>query len=139
MTRALTFGTFDVFHHGHLRILERAAQLADELYVGVSSDDLNFRKKGRYPIYSQFERMRIISSLSFVTQVFLEESLELKRQYLQQYEADILIMGCDWTGRFDNLSDVCNVTYLPRTPDISTTQIIQKIQHMGMNMEMKTA
>jgi glycerol-3-phosphate cytidylyltransferase len=141
MIRALTFGTFDVFHHGHLRILERAAQLADELYVGVSSDDLNFRKKGRFPIYSQFERMRIIASLGFVTEVFLEESLELKRQYLMGYQADILIMGCDWTGRFDDLSDVCNVTYLPRTPDISTTQIIQKIQHLeaGCNMPMRTA
>lgn len=128
MKRILTFGTFDIFHYGHLKILERAAKYADELIVGVSSDDLNFRKKGRKPLYSQEERMRIVKSLKFVTDVFLEESLELKRDYLLFYQADCLIMGCDWTGKFDEFSDICKVLYLPRTPDISTTELIQKIK-----------
>lgn len=130
MKRILTFGTFDIFHYGHLKILERAADHGDELIVGVSSDNLNFCKKGRNPIYSQEERMHIISSLDFVKGVFLEESLELKREYLEKYDADCLIMGCDWTDKFDEFKDICEVIYLPRTPDISTTELISKIKEL---------
>ena len=130
MKRILTFGTYDIFHYGHLKILERAADYADELIVGVSSDALNFSKKGRNPIYSQKERMHIISSLNFVSEVFLEESLELKREYLLKYKADILIMGCDWTGKFDEFKDICEVLYLPRTPAISTTELIERIKKL---------
>ena len=72
--------------------------------------------------------MHIISSLDFVSKVFLEESLELKREYLLEHKADCLIMGCDWTGKFDEFSDICEVIYLPRTPDISTTELIEKIK-----------
>jgi glycerol-3-phosphate cytidylyltransferase len=130
MKRILTFGTFDIFHYGHLKILERAALEGVELIVGVSSDKLNFNKKGRNPIYSQEERMHIVSSLNFVSDVFLEESLELKREYLIKHNADCLIMGCDWTGRFDEFKDICEVIYLPRTPDISTTELIKKIKEL---------
>lgn len=128
MKRVLTFGTFDIFHLGHLQILERAASHGNELVVGISSDELNFKKKGRKPLYTQDERIHIISSLDFVTEVFLEESLELKREYLLKYKADCLIMGCDWTGKFDEFNDICEVIYLPRTPDISTTELIAKIK-----------
>lgn len=128
MKRVLTFGTFDIFHLGHLRILERAASHGNELVVGISSDKLNFKKKGRKPFYTEDERMHIISSLDFVSKVFLEESLELKREYLLEHKADCLIMGCDWTGKFDEFSDICEVIYLPRTPDISTTELIEKIK-----------
>ena len=128
MKKILTFGTYDIFHYGHLRILERAAEYADELIVGVSSDKLNFLKKGRNPIFTQTERIHIISSLNFVSKVFLEESLELKREYILKYKADILIMGCDWKKKFDEFSDICKVMYLPRTPDISTTELIRKIK-----------
>ncbi|AOE50951.1 adenylyltransferase/cytidyltransferase family protein [Kangiella sediminilitoris] len=127
--RVITFGTFDVFHVGHVNILERARACGTELYVGVSSDKLNFSKKDRYPIYSEADRMRIISALSCVDFVFLEESLELKRDYIQQYEADLLVMGDDWQGKFDELSDICQVKYLPRTPSISTTEIIEVVRH----------
>jgi glycerol-3-phosphate cytidylyltransferase len=130
MKKILTFGTFDIFHYGHLKILERAALEGVELIVGVSSDKLNFNKKGRNPIYSQEERMHIVSSLNFVSDVFLEESLELKREYLLEHNADCLIMGCDWTGRFDEFKDICEVIYLPRTPDISTTELIKKIKEL---------
>lgn len=128
MKRIITFGTFDIFHYGHLKIIERASELADELIVGISSDELNFRKKGRSPVYTQEERMKIVSSLSFVSGVFLEESLELKREYLVKHNADALVMGCDWTGKFDEFKDICEVIYLPRTPDISTTDLIEKIK-----------
>ncbi|MDN8599601.1 adenylyltransferase/cytidyltransferase family protein [Citrobacter sp. S2-9] len=128
MKKVITFGTFDVFHVGHVNILERARAYGDELIVGVSSDELNFSKKGRYPIYNEKERMKIISSLKFVDQVFLEQSLELKKEYITTYNADILIMGDDWLGRFDWVSDVCEVIYLPRTPSISTTEIIEIVK-----------
>lgn len=130
MKRVLTFGTFDIFHYGHLKILERAAEVADELIVGVSSDGLNYSKKGRNPIYSENERMKIVSSLDFVSDVFLEESLELKREYLIKHRADVLIMGDDWKGKFDEFNDICEVLYLPRTPEISTTDLIKRIKDL---------
>lgn len=128
MKRVITFGTFDVFHVGHVRILERARELGDYLIVGVSSDALNFSKKGRNPIYSQEDRKKIISSLQFVDEVFFEESLELKGEYIEQFKADVLVMGDDWQGKFDHFSSQCEVVYLPRTPSISTTEIIEVVR-----------
>lgn len=123
--RVITFGTFDVFHIGHIRILERARKLGDYLIVGVSSDELNFKKKNRYPIYNQNDRSDIISSLKYVDEVFIENSLELKGQYIKSFKADILVMGNDWEGKFDQFKELCDVIYLPRTPSISTTEIIE--------------
>lgn len=125
MKRVITFGTFDVFHIGHVNILRRARELGEHLIVGVSSDDLNFSKKQRYPIYSQDDRIGIISSLRFVDEVFLEESLELKLEYIKKFNIDLLVMGDDWAGRFDWVKSDCEVMYLPRTPSISTTEIIE--------------
>lgn len=124
----MTFGTFDVFHIGHVNILTRARALGNYLVVGVSSDQMNFDKKGRYPIYRQEHRLKIIKSLNCVNEVFVEESLALKRKYLTDMRADVLVMGDDWAGRFDEFDDICEVVYLPRTEDISTTDIIQMIQ-----------
>jgi glycerol-3-phosphate cytidylyltransferase len=126
--RVITFGTFDVFHIGHLRILERVRKLGDYLIAGVSTDQMNFDKKQFYPVYSLVERLEIIQSLRCVDEVFIEESLELKRQYLIRYRADILVMGDDWAGKFDEFSDICRVEYLTRTPSISTTVVIEKIK-----------
>ncbi|MFL6080736.1 MAG: adenylyltransferase/cytidyltransferase family protein [Ornithinibacter sp.] len=127
----ITFGTFDVFHVGHIRVLQRAAALGDKLVVGVSADALNIAKKGRAPVYTQEERMEIVASLRVVDEVFVEESLELKRDYILEHGADVLVMGDDWAGRFDWVSDVCEVVYLPRTPSVSTTGIIEHIASMG--------
>lgn len=124
----ITFGTFDVFHVGHLSLLERAANLGQRLVVGVSTDSLNFSKKGRYPVYAQQERARIIQALRCVDEVFLEHSLEAKAEYVQEYRADLLVMGDDWAGRFDWLSPQCEVVYLQRTPSISTTEVIERIR-----------
>jgi glycerol-3-phosphate cytidylyltransferase len=123
----LTFGTFDVFHVGHLNVIERAAALGDRLVVGVSSDALNERKKGRAPVFPEHERMAIVRALSVVDDVFLEESLESKRDYLNAHQADVLVMGDDWEGKFDEFGDICDVVYLPRTPAISTTAVIERI------------
>ena len=130
MKRVVTFGSFDVFHVGHLRILERARSHGDYLIVGVSTDALNISKKGRAPIYSETERKAIVGALACVDEVFDEHSLEEKRQYLETHRADVLVMGDDWAGRFDEFSDVCEVVYLPRTPSISTTVLIEKIQEV---------
>lgn len=127
----ITFGTFDVFHVGHIRVLQRAAALGDRLVVGVSADALNIAKKGRAPVYSQDERMEIVASLKVVDEVFVEESLELKRDYILEHGADVLVMGDDWEGKFDWVSDVCEVVYLPRTPSVSTTGLIEHIASLG--------
>ena len=123
----VTFGTFDVFHVGHLKVIERAAALGDRLVVGVSADALNEQKKGRVPVFTEAERMAIVAALKPVSEVFLEESLEQKREYLLKYAADVLVMGDDWAGKFDEFRDICEVVYLPRTPAISTTALIEKI------------
>lgn len=123
----ITFGTFDVLHVGHIRVLNRAAELGDRLVVGVSSDRLNFSKKGRNPVFTQDERVEIVSNLKVVDTVFVEESLEAKRDYVTEHGADVLVMGDDWAGKFDSLNDLCKVVYLPRTPSVSTTAIIEHI------------
>jgi len=125
----LTFGTFDVFHVGHLRILNRAKSLGSHLIVGISTDQLNFEKKGRPPVYSERERLEIIRALKCVDHVFLEESLTMKGQYIRKHGAHILVMGDDWQGKFDEFQSLCEVIYLPRTPAISTTELIEKIRY----------
>ncbi|QPG06401.1 adenylyltransferase/cytidyltransferase family protein [Salinimonas marina] len=127
MKRIVTFGTFDLFHVGHANLLQRAAALGDILLVGVSTDELNLNKKGRKPLYSYEDRVKIISSLRYVNLCFAEESLEKKADYLRYYEADVLVMGDDWKGKFDHLKEVCEVVYLERTPSVSTTEIIEVI------------
>jgi choline-phosphate cytidylyltransferase len=123
----ITFGTYDVFHVGHLRLLERAGALGERLVVGVSADELNIRKKGRAPVFTQDERMEIVGALKVVDEVFVEMSLELKRRYIEEHHADVLAMGDDWEGKFDDLSDICEVVYFPRTPSVSTTEVIEHI------------
>lgn len=126
--RVITFGTFDVFHVGHLRILERAKALGNYLVVGVSTDELNISKKGRAPVFDQEQRVEIIKALKCVDEVFFEESLALKGSYIEEKHADILVMGDDWKGKFDEFKELCKVVYLSRTPAISTTEVIEKTQ-----------
>lgn len=126
--RVVTFGTFDVFHVGHLRLLQRARSLGDLLIVGVSTDEFTFRKKQRLPVFTELERIEILRSLRCVDEVFREESLEQKRDYLVEHRADVLVMGNDWEGKFDEFRDICKVIYFERTPAISTTAVIEKIR-----------
>lgn len=128
MKTVITFGTFDVFHLGHLKLLLRAKTYGDHLVVGVSTDQLNFEKKGHYPIYSESERQQIVAAMRCVDQTFMEEALELKEQYIKQFSADVLVMGDDWRGKFDGCKTLCEVVYLERTPAISTTAVIEKIR-----------
>ena len=116
----ITFGTFDLFHSGHLHILSRAKQFGTKLIVGVSSDELN-TIKNKKSVNTLEERLYYVKNNIYVDEVFIEESLEQKDEYIKKYHADILIMGDDWKNKFDWVS--CKVIYLERTPNICSTNI----------------
>lgn len=132
----ITFGTFDLFHLGHLNIIKYCSKISKiidngniKVIVGVSSDELNRKKKSIYPIYNIMERLEIIKNIKGVDEVFIEESLEKKLEYCIKYKADVLIMGDDHKGKFDYLEDYgIQVIYKPRTENISTTQIKENIK-----------
>ena len=128
MVVIITFGTFDLLHIGHINMLNKCKKYGDKLIVGVSSDNLNYKKKNRYPIFKQEDRIEIIKNIKCVDEVFLEESLEEKENYIRNYKADIFIIGDDWKGKFDNMNSLCKVIYLNRTENISTTDIISSIK-----------
>jgi len=126
----ITFGTYDLFHIGHLNIINEAQRYGNKLIVGVSSDELNYKKKGHYPTINQDDRMKIISCIRGVHDVFLEESLEEKISYCKKYNASICIMGDDHKGKFDFLKEHgIEMIYLPRTPLVSSTDIKKEIKN----------
>jgi len=132
----ITFGTWDLMHVGHVRMLRRAKHVVENehvrLVVGVSSGALNMLEQKRIPVFSQEDRMEIVAAMKFVDDVFLEESLEEKANYVKANKADILVMGDDWEGKFDWVAKEIpgvRVVYLPRTPNISTTAIINNLHN----------
>ncbi len=128
MVVVITFGTFDLLHIGHINMLNNCKKYGDKLIVGVSSDNLNYKKKNRYPLFRENDRIEIIKNIKSVDEVFLEESLEKKAEYIRNYKADIFIIGDDWKGKFDDMNSVCKVIYINRTENISTTDIISNIK-----------
>ncbi|MDP8034527.1 glycerol-3-phosphate cytidylyltransferase [Pasteurella atlantica] len=118
----ITYGTFDLFHVGHVRILKRLRALGDRLVVGISSDEFN-AIKGKKSFFSYEERKEILLACKYVDEVFPEHTWEQKADDVKKYKADIFGMGHDWEGKFDELKEFCEVIYLPRTEDISTTDI----------------
>lgn len=124
--RAITYGTFDLFHIGHLRLLERIANLASEVIVAVSSDEFN-TLKGKYCAIPFENRRDIVSALKMVTFVIREDSWDQKISDIQKYNCDLFVMGDDWTGKFDFLKQYCDVIYLPRTAGVSSSSIKQQL------------
>lgn len=125
----ISYGTFDLLHIGHIKMLARLKALGSYLVVGVSTDEFN-RAKGKSSIYSFEERCEIVSSLKFVDKVIPECSWQQKTQDIQEYKIDILGIGDDWRGRFDDLKSLCEVVYLQRTPNISSTDIKNTLSHI---------
>ena len=121
MKRVITYGTYDVLHYGHINLLKRAKALGDYLIVALSSDEFNtIKNKKSYYTYEQ--RKTILEACRYVDLVIPEDNWEQKIDDIIKYQADIFVMGDDWQGKFDFLKDYCEVIYLPRTPDVSSTQ-----------------
>jgi glycerol-3-phosphate cytidylyltransferase len=122
MKRILTYGTFDTLHFGHIRLLQRARALGEYLIVGLSTAEFN-STKNKIAYHSWEERKFFLESLRFVDLVIPEENWDQKISDVKLYKADTFTMGSDWEGKFDFLSEYCEVVYLPRTPNISSTQM----------------
>jgi len=120
--RVITYGTFDMFHIGHLNLLKRLAELGDELIVAVSTDEFN-ALKGKKTLIPYEQRSEIVRNIKCVSKVIAEESWEQKVEDIKHYDVDIFAMGDDWEGKFDFLKPQCEVVYLPRTEDVSTTEL----------------
>ncbi|PLW79478.1 glycerol-3-phosphate cytidylyltransferase [Candidatus Woesearchaeota archaeon] len=141
MKTVITYGTFDMFHIGHLKLLERAKELGDRLIVAVSSDELN-KVKGKKVIIPYDQRAKIVESIKFVDMVIPEDNWEQKIKDVKDNNVDIFVMGDDWEGKFDFLKEHCEVVYLSRTKNVSTTQfknsaesIIKLLEQMVKELE----
>jgi len=124
----LTYGTFDLFHYGHDRLLERARSLGSRLGVGLSTDEFNALKNKR-AVMSYEERRDHVTACRHVDFVFPEMNWEQKAADIVAYNASMLVMGDDWRGKFDHLAHLCKVHYLERTPDISSTQMREALKN----------
>ncbi|MCM1523203.1 MAG: glycerol-3-phosphate cytidylyltransferase [Ruminococcus sp.] len=123
MTRVITYGTFDLLHYGHIRLLQRARALGDYLVVGLSTDEFNSREKNKISYFSYEERKNMLEALRCVDLVIPETCWEQKMTDIDDYKIDIFVMGSDWEGKFSFPGKNCRVIYLERTPEISTTKI----------------
>lgn len=129
MRRVITYGTFDLLHYGHINLLKRARELGDYLIVGLSTDEFN-AGKGKKAYFPYEQRKELLESLRYVDLVIPEEAWEQKRNDVLLYQVDTFVMGSDWEGKFDDLKDVCDVVYLQRTPEISTSKIKGDLEHL---------
>lgn len=124
MKRVITYGTFDLLHYGHINLLRRAKELGDYLIVALSTDEFNWNQKHKKSYFSYEERKELLEAVRYVDLVIPEESWDQKSTDCAEYRADVFVMGDDWEGEFDFLKqNGVEVVYLPRTPEVSTTQI----------------
>lgn len=123
MKRVITYGTFDLLHYGHINILRRAKALGDYLIVVLSTDEFNWNMKGKKSYFTYEERKAMLEAIRYVDLVVPEDNWEQKKTDVAKYDVDVFVMGDDWEGKFDFLKEQCEVVYLPRTPEISTTKI----------------
>ncbi len=127
MRTVLTYGTFDLLHIGHINLLKRARALGDRLIVALSTDEFNLIEKNKTCTHCYEDRKIILESLRFVDLVIPEETWEQKNTDVDKHDVDVFVIGDDWTGHFDFLKDKCEVVYLPRTANISTSEIKNQI------------
>ncbi len=130
----ITYGTFDMFHIGHLRLIKRLRDYGDRVIVGVSTDEFN-KKKGKNSVIPYNQRAEIVQSIQGVDLVIAEDDWNQKRDDIINYNAHKLIMGDDWLGKFDELEDVCDVIYLSRTDGISSTEIKKVLGHLDIKLK----
>ena len=123
MKKVITYGTFDLLHYGHINLLQRAKALGDYLIVALSTDEFNSKEKNKITYFSYEERKRLIEAIRYVALVIPEQNWEQKISDVKEFKVDTFVMGDDWKGKFDFLKDYCEVVYLERTPEISTTKI----------------
>ena len=128
MKRVITYGTFDLLHYGHINLLRRAKELGDYLIVALSTDEFNSVEKNKICYFSYEQRKSLLEAIRYVDLVIPAENWEQKRQDVKEYHIDTFVMGDDWKGKFDFLKDSCEVVYLPRTPEISSTQIKKDLE-----------
>ena len=123
MKRVITYGTFDLLHYGHINLLRRAKQYGDYLIVALSTDEFNSVEKNKKTYFTFEERKKLLEAIRYVDLVIPEENWEQKITDVKEYHVDTFVIGDDWEGKFDFLKPYCEVVYLQRTPEISTTQI----------------
>ena len=127
MKRVITYGTFDLLHYGHINLLRRAKALGDYLIVVISTDEFNSEMKNKHCFFSYEQRKQLVEAIRYVDLVIPEESWDQKINDVKEFKVDTFVIGDDWKGKFDFLKDYCEVFYLPRTPEISTTQIKEEL------------
>ena len=132
MKRVITYGTYDLLHYGHINLLRRARELGDYLIVALSTDEFNWDKKKKNCYFSYEERKLLLEAVRYVDLVIPEHDWAQKREDMHTYNVDVFVMGDDWKGKFDFLEEEgVEVVYLPRTPEISTTQIKAELHDNG--------
>lgn len=122
MKKVITYGTFDMLHYGHINLLRRARALGDYLIVPLSSDSFN-AIKNKQSFFHYEHRRQMLEAIRYVDLIIPENDWEQKREDIIKHNVNIFVMGNDWEGKFDFLKDICEVVYLERTPEISTTRI----------------
>ncbi|MFB5496760.1 glycerol-3-phosphate cytidylyltransferase [Enterococcus casseliflavus] len=135
MKRVITYGTFDLLHYGHINLLRTAKQKCDYLIVGLSTDEFNLLQKGKTSYFSYEKRKQLLEAIRYVDLVIPEENWEQKITDMKKYNVDIFVIGDDWSGKFDYLTTESGVevVYLPRTPEVSTTQIKADLTMFNQN------
>lgn len=131
MKKVITYWTFDILHKWHINIFKRAKELWDYLIVWISTDDFN-NLKNKKSFYSYEERKFILESIKYVDEVIPENNWNQKKEDIINNWVDTFVMWDDWKWKFDELKNICNVIYLPRTPDISTTELKKNLKNLNV-------